>query len=100
MTQWLSNQIGTVAEAQDLVNAFHWFLTIEQLGEKWQVRSGERVIYSGDSREHVEAFLYGMAVAYKGMSPRLYMKLFRMMTGTETPEKPAEIEINETDDSA
>lgn len=100
MTQWLSNQIGTVAEAQDLVNAFHWFLTIEQVGEKWQVRSAERVIYSGDSREHVEAFLYGMAVAYKGMSPRLYMKLFRMMTGTEASEKPVEIEINETDDSA
>jgi hypothetical protein len=98
MTQWLENQIGTVAAAQDLVNAFHWFLTVEQVGEKWQVRSGERVIYTGESREHVDAFLYGMAVAYRGMSPRIYMKLFRMMSGTESDEKPVEIEVVEGED--
>lgn len=95
MTDWLENEIGTVAAAQDLVNAFHWFLTIEQVGESWQVRSGERVIYTGASKEHVDAFLYGMAVAYRGMSPRIYMKLFRMMNGSEGESPAVEIEINE-----
>jgi hypothetical protein len=98
MSDWLEKEVGTVAAAQDLINAFHWFLAVEQVGEKWQVRSGERVIYTGDSREHVEAFLYGMAVAYRGMSPRLYGKLFRMMAGTETETPAIELEINEGED--
>jgi hypothetical protein len=96
--KWLEDKIGTVADAQEMVNAFHWFLTIEQVGDKWQVRSGERVIYTGESRGHVDAFLYGMAVAYRGMSPRIYMKLFRMMNGTESENQPVEIEINEGED--
>jgi hypothetical protein len=98
MTDWLQKEIGTAAAAQDLINAFHWFLTVEQVGEKWQVRSGERVMYTGESREHVEAFLYGMAVAYRGMSPRLYGKLFRMIAGTEAETRPVEIELVEGDD--
>jgi hypothetical protein len=98
MTDWLEKEIGTVAAAQDLINAFHWFLTVEQVGEKWQVKSAERILYTGDSREHVEAFLYGMAVAYRGMSPRLYGKLFRLMTGAETEKSPVEIEVAEEED--
>jgi hypothetical protein len=98
MTPWLTHQIGTAAEAQDLINAFHWFLTVEQVDEKWQVRSGERVIYSGASKEHVDAFLYGMAVAYKGMSPRIYMKLFRMMAGTDSENPPIDADKSEGDE--
>jgi hypothetical protein len=98
MSDWLEKEIGTVAAAQDLINAFHWFLTVEQVGEKWQVKSAERILYTGDSREHIEAFLYGMAVAYRGMSPRLYGKLFRFMTGAEREESPIEIEVAEEED--
>jgi hypothetical protein len=39
-----------------------------------------------------------MAVAYRGMSPRLYGKLFRLMTGTETEQSPVEIEVAEDED--
>ena len=54
-----------------------------------------------DSREAVDAFLYGMALAYKGLPPELYAKLFSMMAGTqydEAEKTPVDLELVDTDD--
>jgi hypothetical protein len=94
---WLEKEIGNLAEAQELINAFHWFLNVEQVGAIWQVRSGETVIFSADSRENVDAFLYGMALAYKGLEPHLYAKIFGTMSNLPKSELNRPIEIEESE---
>ncbi|MGJ3238087.1 MAG: hypothetical protein ACFE0Q_05215 [Anaerolineae bacterium] len=97
----LEETFGTIDDAQQIVNDFHWFLTIDQQPDRWVVRTGERVVFSSDSREAVDAFLYGMALAYKGLPAQLYAKLFAMMAGRDiiaNPEDPLEMEFVEADD--
>lgn len=77
----LEDQIGTLDDAQTLINEFHWFLHVDDIAGIWTIRSGEAVIFSADSRDAVDAFIYGMALAYKGLPAHLYAKLFGMMAG-------------------
>ena len=53
-----------------------------------------------NSREAVDAFLYGMALAYKGLPPHLYAKLFSVMAGIDLPDGNSivEIDLSESDD--
>lgn len=45
-----------------------WNLTIFQEPEgKWHVKGGEALIFSADASDEVEAFLYGMGLAYAGI---------------------------------
>ena len=95
---WLEKQIGTIHEAQEVINAFHWFLTVEQIGNNYTVRSGEDTLFSADNREALDAFLYGMALAYKGLPPHLYAKLFSMMASLpveDDEDTPVAIELLE-----
>lgn len=89
---WLESHIGTLEDAEYVINAFHWFLNVEEIEGQWTIRSGEQVIFSADSRSAVDAFLYGMALSYKGLPPHLYAKLFAMIAGLGSEEN-AEIEI-------
>lgn len=77
----LDEEIGTIDDARLIINDFHWFLSIDNVLDQWTVKSGEKVIFTADSREAVDTFLYGMALAYKGLPPHLYAKLFSIMAG-------------------
>lgn len=79
---WLDEYIGTIDDAQHVINELHWFLTIEVIADMWTVRSGESVVFTADSREAVDAFLYGMALAYRGLPAHLYAKIFNLLAGT------------------
>jgi len=59
---WLETHIGSIDEGVNLVNRFHWFLSIiESHGpQRWYVKSGEAVIFSADSQEQIDAFLFSM----------------------------------------
>ena len=93
----LEEHIGTINDARTVINEFHWFLNIDQIAGTYTVTTGETVVFTADSREAVDAFLYGMALAYKGLPAHLYAKLFNMMAGIpiedETPVDPVEIEL-------
>lgn len=77
----LDEQIGTINDARTVINDFHWFLNVDQIAGDWTVTTGETVVFTADSREAVDAFLYGMALAYKGLPAHLYAKLFSMLAG-------------------
>lgn len=79
---WLDEHIGSIEDAEHLINEFHWFLNIEEMAGKWTVRSGEETVFMADSREAVDAFIYGMALAYRGLPAHLYAKIFNLLAGT------------------
>jgi len=93
---WLDEHIGTLEDAQHLINEFHWFLNIEEIAGKWTVRSGEETVFMADSREAVDAFIYGMALAYRGLPAHLYAKIFNALAGTRT-ETTSGLSINEAE---
>lgn len=95
----LKEEIGTISEAALLINDFHWFLSIDELADQWIVKTGETVVFTADSREAVDAFLYGMALAYKGLPAHLYAKLFSMMAGIDLPDANTIIDIDFSDDA-
>jgi hypothetical protein len=61
---WLDSHIGTIEEAVDLLNSFHWNISIRQSEEVWYVLGGEKVIFQSNQRDSVDAFLYGLALGY------------------------------------
>lgn len=63
---WLNSQIGTLDNGIEQINQLYWFLNIIENTSKngWTVTTGESVILKADSKESVDAFVYGMALAY------------------------------------
>ncbi|MEO1289321.1 MAG: hypothetical protein AAFV93_16285 [Chloroflexota bacterium] len=96
----LTDEIGTLDDARLIINDFHWFLTVDEIAGQWTVKAGETTILTADSQEAVDAFLYGMALAYKGLPAHLYAKLFSMMAGDNivVDESSVELDISDTDD--
>jgi hypothetical protein len=97
---WLESHIGTIEDAELVINAFHWFLNVDEINGQWTIRSGEQVVFSADSRESVDAFLYGMALSYKGLPPHLYAKLFNMMAGIKAEPDDSQIDIEIASDDS
>ncbi len=73
MTQempWLEDHVGSLEDGIELINRFHWFLSVVESkegnieGHHWFVLGGDQVLFSADTREAADAFLYGMALAY------------------------------------
>lgn len=61
---WLETHVGSIQAGIELVNQFYWGLNIIEADQKWYVISGDQTIFLADSREAVDAFLYGMSLAY------------------------------------
>jgi len=47
-----------------LLNELEWNLDIKQIDNFWHVSAGHRGLLKTSSRDSVEAFLYGVALAY------------------------------------
>lgn len=75
---WLESHIGTFEDGLNRINQFHWFLSIVEKGEgQWIVKGGDQVIFATDSRETLDAFLYGMSLAYAGIPDDLFERLVK-----------------------
>ena len=61
---WLDTHIGSTERSTELINQFHWNISCTKSGQQWLVKAGEKVILRTDSRESLDSFLYGMALAY------------------------------------
>jgi len=75
---WLESHVGSLEKGLELVNRYFWFLRIESNFDqsRWYAISGEsEVIFSSDTREAVDAFLYGMSLAYGGIPEPLFDQL-------------------------
>jgi hypothetical protein len=61
---WLDTHIGSIDEGLQLVNRLGWNIEVKDKEHKWFVLAGEKVILTADNRDAIDAFLYGMALAY------------------------------------
>ena len=55
---------GTLDGAIAQANQLYWNLSVIKEGQLWLVYAGEDMILQTESRELVDAFLYGMGLAY------------------------------------
>lgn len=61
---WLESHLGTLDNAIELANDMQWELVILEHDGTWYVKTGESVIFQSDNKEALEAFVYGMGLAY------------------------------------
>jgi hypothetical protein len=69
--------LDSLDEGIALANQLYWDITIFQ-GEVdglWYIQTGEKVIFKTDSRESVDAFLYGLGLAYAVLPPQVFEQL-------------------------
>lgn len=69
-------RVGSLERAVHLCNLLGWEINIVEDGGKWIIFTGEKKLFSADSRENVDSFLYGMALAYSAF-PQEYIEKFR-----------------------
>jgi hypothetical protein len=61
---WLDSQVGSLEQGIELINRFYWNIEIQELDQEWVVKGGELVLLRAENKDSVDAFLYGMALAY------------------------------------
>lgn len=65
---WLDSHVGSMEEGIELIKKLFWPISYFRAEDgSWYVMSAESVILSTDSRETLDAFLYGMGLAYAGI---------------------------------
>lgn len=74
----LWSHVGTLEEAVELANQFYWEMTIEVQDDKWIVRLGEKPALVTDSKETLDAFVYGIGLAYSVIPDELVNKFQQM----------------------
>lgn len=75
---WLETHLGSIDEALEVINQFSWDITLAESDGKWYVMAGKgekHTIFSADSREAVDAFLYGLGLAYIGIPSPFFEQL-------------------------
>lgn len=77
---------GTVEGTASVANRLYWNITWQKEGDLWVIRSGEGAVMSTDSYEVVEAFLYGMGLAYVDLPPGSFENLVREAKEAWAPE--------------
>lgn len=74
----MQTHIGTIEEAIEIINQFRWYVQLHYANGVWQVTTGEgerHPIFSSPSKDEVDTFLYGMAMAYNGIPGHLFDRL-------------------------
>lgn len=69
--RWLW-MIGSIEQGVQLVNQLEWNISVEEISYVWYVKSGDQVLLRSDSKETVDAFLYGLALAYAVLPEDLF----------------------------
>ncbi len=73
---YYQGRVGSLERAVHLCNLLGWNIKIAEDGGKWTVYTGEKPLFSSESRENIDSFLYGMALAYSAF-PQEYIEKFR-----------------------
>ena len=73
---WMDDyHVSSIEECIEFANQLYWNITLAEAGGKWAVLSGEKAIFCADNREAVDAFLYGMGLAYSVIPPHIVDQL-------------------------
>jgi hypothetical protein len=77
---WLETHLESLDNVVEILNRdFCWYLEIIHGEHRSFVKSGESVIFSSDSRESVDAFIYGLGLAIMGVPEELFDQLSKGM---------------------
>lgn len=67
---------GSFEGGVNLISDLKWNLEIREKDDSWVVNAGHKTLLKTTSREAVDAFLYGMALAYAAI-PEKILSQFR-----------------------
>jgi hypothetical protein len=74
--RWIDSHLdGALETGIELANQLYWNITIKTNEKTWCVWSGEKLIFCADSREAVDAFLYGLGLAYAVLPEPVFEQL-------------------------
>ena len=77
---WLQNHLGSIENTVRLLNEdYCWDINIIEIQKRLVVKSGDSVIFSCDSHDALEAFLYGMGLSMKGLPEPMASQLSKAM---------------------
>ena len=57
------------------VNQLEWNISVEKQESEWIVFAGYEPLFSSDNREAIDAFLYGLSVAYAVLPDEIFAGL-------------------------
>ena len=66
---------GNLEGGIDLANRLDWGITVRMAGESYVVTSGEEPILRKDSKDALQAFIYGLGLAYAILPEELFENL-------------------------
>jgi hypothetical protein len=69
-----------------LANRLYWNITWWEYQGQWYVKAGEDTIFNTDSQQALEAFLYGMGLAYGVLPEGLFDRLVYGVKVLAAPE--------------
>ena len=61
---WLESHVGSLDNAIKAANELYWNMRVEESENKWFIWAGDQTLLVTDNHESVDAFLYGLALAY------------------------------------
>ncbi len=72
---WLQSHLGTLDDARELAKQFSWKIAVVERDGIWYVLDGEAKIFSSTDREQIDAFLYGLGLAYASIPEPYHSEL-------------------------
>ena len=66
---------GALEGGIDLANRLDWGLTVRMAGEEYVVSSGDEPILRTESKDALQAFIYGLGLAYSVLPEELFQSL-------------------------
>jgi len=70
---------GSLDEGVKLLKSLHWNISVEQHNGTWIVSAGEKILLKTSSKDSVEAFLYGLALAHSTLPKHILRQLQHLM---------------------
>jgi hypothetical protein len=64
----------------ELLKSLEWHISYKQVGDTWWIWAGDQWVFKTDSRDTMEAFLYGMALSY-AVLPDNILESIRQLVG-------------------
>ncbi len=66
---------GTLEGGIELVNRLDWGLTVQMAGLEYVVSSGDQPILRTESNDALQAFIYGLGLAYAILPEEMFLSL-------------------------
>lgn len=66
---------GSLKGGIQLANRLDWGLSIQNTADHWVISSGDQVLLRTESREALEAFVYGLGLAYAVLPENIFSEL-------------------------